>query len=379
MKIILFLLIISSYVCSNEVRNAPLFKSNKIVGMGNANISFVDDQDAIFYNPANMDVLNKNLHISLAQAGVTVDNSLISFASLIMANTNNFKNFASNIEKVNTEFANLMAQYDQQYMTAQANTDFSLTVHQFGLGVWSNASVTTHYDDGIFVPYPIARNELETTAQLSFGYRIFKQLSVGISPKYWIRVTDTVGINLVEGFSSITSSGEEEYNIIDSSNRFSRIASGEDSPFDYDHLSFDLAFTHHLSNFRTSLVLRDIYETTLGYNLSQEDVRMIVDLGVGYRVVYVEDLLNIKQILLTTELQDAFNDKTFFTKVNAGAELNLFPFMVRGGITSGYFTYGATLQFIGVRFDFASSAEEGGDLPGIEEVRNYRFGLRLGI
>lgn len=380
MKIFIFIMLLGSLVVGKERRTGPLFQSTKISGMGNANISFVNDQDAIYYNPAAMDVLNKKFHLSLAQTGIIIDDNLLGFASMLMANTKNFKKFADDIESINAEFAKSVSQYDQKWMKVEALGNFDFTVNQFGLGTWSRATIGTYYDDGIFLPEPKTRNELEMSSQLSFGYRLLKNVSVGIAPKYWIRVTDTATVPISKAdISFSTSEGVTSSSVLDSTNRFYRIANEIESPFDYDHLSFDLGLIYHLSNTRLSVVLRDFYETTIGDNLSQEEVIMVTDLGVGYRPVYIETILNIKEITISAELKDAFGDNDLFNKFHSGLEVNMYPFMIRTGISSGYFTYGATLQFIGVRFDFASTAEEGGQLPGIEELRSYRLGLKLGI
>ncbi len=371
MRIIFLLLCLCAVVVAQEQSVAPFFASSQILGMGNANISFVEDQEAMYYNPANLDVLDRNFHVSLGQTAITLDDNLMSFASLVLANSGNFKKIATEIEKVNTQFADIMSKYDQKYMNAQAQGDLSITIGQFGLGIWSKALVSAYYDDGIFIPYPLMKNQVEMTAQLSYGFRLFQNLSVGISPKYWVRVTDTAVVDLLDE--------DGLNNAVNSTDRFSRIADGEESIFDYDHLGLDLGFTYHLSNFRASLVLRDLLETSLNKDLSNESVRMSCDLGVGYRVVKLEEITKIKKLLFTAELKDAFNDKSFFTKLNLGGELCIFPFTIRGGITSGYFTYGATLQFIGVKFDFTSFATEGGEFAGIEEIRRYMFNIRLGI
>jgi len=377
-KILIILICLTGFIFS-EKRTAPVYENSKISGMGNANMSFVNDQNAIYYNPAAMDVLEKNFHISIAQTGIVIDDNVLGFASLLMANIRTFKKFATDIENINAQFAKSIIPYDQKWMKVQAQSDFDFTIKQFGLGAWSKATIATYYDDGIFLPEPKTRNELEMSTQVSFGYRLLKNVSIGVSPKYWIRVTDTATVPVTKQNISLASNSDNSFSVLDSSNRFFRIANGIESPFDYDHLSFDLGLIYHLSNIRFSLVFRDLYETTLGFNLSDEDIRMRTDLGVGYRVVYLEDLLDVRAITLTTEIQDVFGGDVFFKKLHSGVEVNMFPFMVRAGISSGYFTYGATLQFIGVRFDFASNAQEGGVLPGIEEIRNYRIGLKLGI
>ena len=115
------------------------------------------------------------------------------------------------------------------------------------------------------------------------------------------------------------------------------------------------------------------------FHTGSADASVMVDLGFGVRFVGVEEMFDIRQVLHTIELHDVLGDDHFFKKVNSGVEIDHHPFALRGGISQGYFTWGASMSFIGIRADFASFAREEGRFPGMRENRTYHLGLRFGI
>jgi hypothetical protein len=147
--------------------------------------------------------------------------------------------------------------------------------------------------------------------------------------------------------------------------------------------SFDIGFMHDWSGFRFAWDVKDIFGVVGG-----EWVMPQLDLGCAYFFPQLEPVAFIRNLIVAFEISHLlkFEEKTekyeqFAKKLHLGAEIDMHYAALRGGISQGYFTFGAGLAFGGVNLDYAFFTEErgyfAGQWPNKKHVLSLSFGIRI--
>jgi len=363
------------YIFSNTLLygyTSPRFYSLENLAKGNSDIVFFNNRYGMYYNPALMDGSDQIFYLTLTDIGFAFERSFLDFSEFVLTNLLNFKRFTSNPEYINKSFQDKTGVFDMRYLHLGNYIEADIQALGIGLGVWGYNNLAVSYDDGVYFPIVRVKGKMAYSSQISYGFRLLKQLSMGISLRYWIYPQDYAFISILDVVNKIE--GDDSTTLFkDTSGVFYQLENGSFDLKDYTHLSLDLGYIYYMKNIRIGFVIRDLVHV-----LSTDKVDKSFDIGFGYRFIALEDFFDINRIIYTFSISDLTGDYALGKKINTGMEVSWIPIGFMVGISQGYPTWGFFVRYVGVKVSFASYAEEEGDYPGVNELRTYRFGIMVG-
>ncbi len=355
-------------------------------GRGGAGVALMDSTYAMFYNPAQLG--ENEFRLSLPSVGLTVyhpyallkeDENGNSAFKTIMQNMNNLSAIVDPVLSViGTQFAPLVT----------VDTAVGLTL-PFGLGLGVYASDTVYTYDGTII------DEVDVSASLGIGYKIklgSLSLSLGAAAKF-----NTLAFNERLAASSIIATK-------DMSKITVGVASGWAPMLD---AGVTLDYENGANKFSAAVVMSDLnlmgeYKMDIS-SIAMSDISSAAtdimkldrngDLkikgdvnltaGIGYtldlKLIKMKAALDLNDIIGLTKTNGDLNYRVLLKHVNAGLELSLIDMLtVRGGLNSGYYTLGASVDLYAIRIDAAYFWNEMGSYAGERGLDGLTIRFNLG-
>jgi len=350
----------------------PQYQGSRALGMGGAFTALSDDWTALHYNPAGLAFLNSPLdagimvRFDLGDAfGVAGD--AVNIAGL---HGNSFQNVDS-LATDNTLVDDMMA-FDNRPLRfgtmpemhfAAKSTDPDLPLG-IGAGWFMLSRGQFELDKGIYIPSAEGRVRTDLIFRIGGAIAPWHGLAIGLAPTLgtYSEIEQSIGIEdyQVAG-DSLTAKLDREQQ------RIYRPGFGAG-------LSFGLLYEILPTEFRVGMAVQDLFLT-----LNDEAVPTAVNFGIAYLPAVLRKQGALRYVNFALDIEDAFADKPFLTKLDFGAEMSMSLAQIRGGFRGGYPCYGLTLNLFIMQFEFTSYAEELGYFAGQWEDRHYLFSMNLGL
>lgn len=380
-----------------QAASGPQQRSLRALSMGNAFVALVDDKDALYYNPAGLDLIN-TLGNASARPGLAAypRNRLNARVNLIgsavpIGEANDFFQFfkdhkegltggLDDMRSDSTLFPEL-AQFDRKPIELGFFNGLEFAMHDYGAAVWSDSRVAPYADVGVLLPQGgIKTIELDAVFQAAAAHPFLNnRLSVGAG--YRLANRQTVHDYQIAA-SSFTDGGDEVRDEV------------------LDTLSEKLAGLSDFSSWGHAVDVGALWQQTtwlrfgaslqnFGMYLNHEFVTPEFTAG----AVVTPPLLSTggmfaRKVNVALDLEDLFNDERNYkplSKVNVGAEVEqdlwwVASLRLGAGFKGGYWTAGTGLSlFSAVHIEAATWAEEGGYYTGQVENRFYAFRVGVGL
>ena len=395
---------------------APTHHSLRAESMGNAHVAVVDDKEAIYFNYAGLNQINRlgnyekrpeqgyyprnifDMRLNLGASGPidaffdtyrdaidiqdmykrvnnAVDETGIAQQSLLL------DTLASHPELINT-----LNSYDHRYLTTKVKMDAELAFHNFGGAIWVDGSIAPYIDGGLVIPYlAIDTFYIDAVIQGGISYGFTDNFSVGVGLKAAKRQkVETIFIDITN-YETITDTLED------------RIDDARGDIFDMETISMGMDFGvlwQATRELRVGASLRDIYFK----ELSGDRITPNLTVGMNYSPRFFNiNTAYARKFNIALDYADAFNNERnykFFSHINFGLEaeqvLLAWPGLnnqIRAlmgrlafGLKGGYPTAGVSLEVLHVlTLEFATWGDEKGYYTGQEEERTYMGQLSIGF
>ncbi|WP_300669754.1 conjugal transfer protein TraF [Desulfoluna sp.] len=326
------------------------------LGMGGAFTAIADDQNAINYNPAGLS--------RTEGFGLGILNPMVEFSE---DSADLYKDF-DDIDQDNTsEVSELLKKYvgDTNHIKVAGDVYAGFRFRDVGVMV---AGVGRGYADMVIrnPTYP----ELHLVSDIDYGGQVGVGYALPMVP----------GLSLGVGVKALNrTSIDEVYTAMDiADNDFGDTL--EDDEKDGSDASMDLGMIwsrdiQGLTQVNLGLAAINIKEMDFGEARDQKS-----QVNVGVALAQTFSGFTLTEALDYHDLTDNLTgDGSTEKKMHLGAELE-FPILLalRAGLSQGYYTAGATVNFKVLRFDVATYGEEVGVHAGQKEDRRYAAQLSLG-
>jgi hypothetical protein len=400
--IVLCLLLLNTFA-----RKGPNNKGIRALGMGNAFVAVAEDKDAIYYNPAGLNLMNKlGNYEKRPDLGYYPDNWLdmrIGIGALLpdlvdvgTKGVNAYNNHNDTFKKLSGDSAasalaedttlyNDFTFIDRYPIKLGIRTDMEIAFHNFGAAFWTEVTTTPFIDMGIIVPGAgVKTTEAYVVGQLAFAFEWNKKLSFGTGYRL-VKYAQFRELEIgIDNATSITDTLQKEATSI--------LAEAAD----ISH-AFDIGTMYQWQrDVRLGAALQNIF---IG-DLNGESVTPELTFGIAYSPRKLQrNTAYSRKVNFALDFEDALNnDKNykFFSHLNFGAEFEqillaipsvtlgsnarLLKGRVAGGFKGGYWTAGLGLELVRfVHLDIVSWADETGYFTGQEPERTYVVEIAIGL
>ncbi|MCF0216907.1 MAG: hypothetical protein HUK21_10595 [Fibrobacteraceae bacterium] len=404
-------------VAASFAAKAPTHHSLRAESMGNAHVAVVDDKEAIYYNYAGLNQINRlgnyelrpeqgyyprnmiDMRLNLGGAGPFEEyfstygdaKDLYKLYARIHAAEveNNMASGSLLIDSLSKhpELIETLNSYDHEYMAMKIKMDAELAIHNFGGAVWVDGNVAPYFDGGLVLPFmAIDTFYIDGVIQLGFAYGFTDNFSAGIGVKGAKREKVEMITFDILNYENVSDTLEDRYH------------DATDNIFDLNSISvgMDFGLLYQLTReLRIGASLRDVYfkdlagdkidpNFTIGFNYSPRFFNK--NTGFGRKFNFACDYENAFQS----------GDRNYkpLSHVNFGVEweqnllawpgyhyaIRALAMRLAGGFKGGYPTAGFSLEVLRVfTFEFATWAEELGYYTGQDEERIYMGQLSIGF
>ena len=412
----LLVLLTLSIVATSFAAKAPTHRSIRAEAMGNAHVALVDDKEAIYFNYAGLNQINRlgnydlrpeqgyyprnigDMRLNLGGAGpFETYFSTYNVAKDVQKIYNNASKVAkdkglkeSNVlldsHAKHPELIHKMNSYDHKYLTMKIKMDAEMAFHNFGGAIWIDGNVAPYMDAGLIVPQIVIDTfYIDGVAQIGTAYGFTDEFSAGIGIKFAKRhKVESVKINMAN-YDDIQDTLEDRYH------------DAADQIFDFDEVSagLDLGVLYQLTReLRLGMSLRDIYFK----ELAGDKITPNLTAGINYSPRFFNRNMGFgRKFNIAVDFADALNGQNNykpFSHLNMGLEVEqtllawpgystafrALALRLSGGFKGGYPAAGfaiEALRFITV--EFATWAEELGYYTGQDEERIYMGQLSIGF
>lgn len=384
--------------------------------MGNAHVAVVDDKEAIYFNYAGLNQINRlgnyakrpeqgyyPRNIFDMRLNVGASGPLEAFFDTYQ-DAIDIQNMYKRVDKAaeqtgqpqrsllldtlasHPELINTLNSYDHRYLTTKVKMDAELAFHNFGGAIWVDGSMAPYIDGGLVIPYlAIDTFYVDAVMQGGFAYGITDEISFGLGLKAAKRQKVEMIVIDITNYESLNDTLED------------RISDAQDDIFDMETISMGMDFGmlwQATRELRVGASLRDVYFKELSGD------KFTPDLTVGLN--YSPRFFNIntayaRKFNIAFDYADAFNSERnykFFSHINFGLEaeqvLLAWPGLnnqIRAlmgrlafGFKGGYPSAGISLEALHVlTLEFATWAEEKGYYTGQDEERTYMGQISIGF
>ena len=412
----LLVLLTLSIVAASFAAKAPTHRSIRAEAMGNAHVALVDDKEAIYFNYAGLNQINRlgnydlrpeqgyyprnigDMRLNLGGAGpFETYFSTYNVAKDVQKIYNNASKVAKDkgLKESNVlldslakhpELIHKMNSYDHKYLTMKIKMDAEMAFHNFGGAIWIDGNVAPYMDAGLIVPQIVIDTfYIDGVAQIGTAYGFTDEFSAGIGIKFAKRhKVESVKINMAN-YDDIQDTLEDRYH------------DAADQIFDFDEVSagLDLGVLYQLTReLRLGMSLRDIYFK----ELAGDKITPNLTAGINYSPRFFNRNMGFgRKFNIAVDFADALNGQNNykpFSHLNMGLEVEqtllawpgystafrALALRLSGGFKGGYPAAGfaiEALRFITV--EFATWAEELGYYTGQDEERIYMGQLSIGF
>lgn len=405
MRILIVLLCLTAFAFA---RKGPNFTSLRAAAMGNAFVAVVDDREAIYYNPAGLNLINRlGNYEKRPDLGYYVNNWLdmrlntrVMLPDMLGVGLDIYR-FNNNHEETigelgggneiealsaDSSFYNDVTFIDRLALPLGVGFSGELAFHNFGGAIWAEAVASPLLDVGVVVPgFGVEYIEVNATAQMGFAANLFDpNLSLGLGGRL-VKSERTASYELgLDNYDTFTDTLDKELDgVMDNLENFSTV--------------MDLGVLYQIKrDVRLGAALQNVYfNELLGESVTPE-----LTVGVAFSPRRWQNNSNFaRKLNFALDFEDLLNNDReykFFSKVNFGFEIEqvlaTIPYLAFGeyfrfaktrlgaGFKGGYWTLGAGLELLSVfHFEFATWAEEKGYYTGQNPERTYVGNLGIGF
>ncbi len=375
--------------------SGPQYRSLRGLAMGNAFVAIVDDKEAIYYNPAGLNLINA-LGNAAARPGLANYprnriNARVNMvgAALPLGDFKDFYGFFKDHKKSfsddstmrsdNTLF-NDLAPFDRRPVEIGLLHGAEFAMHNFGAAYWADARIAPYADVGVLLPQAgIETIQLDAVVQVA-GAHGFLNNRLAAGGGYRLANRQTVRNFQVAASEFATDGGQSVLNQVQDTinDKFSNLSDFTT----YGH-GIDLGALWQ----QTSWLRFGASMQNMGMYLNHEYVtpELTVGLAISPPLASTGRMFS-RKVNLALDLEDILNDERNYrllSKVNFGAEVQqdlwwLASLRLSGGYKGGYWAAGTGLDLLtAIHIEAASWAEEVGSYTGHIEDRYYA--LRVGV
>jgi hypothetical protein len=413
----------------------PEYRSLRVHGMGGAFVAVADNKDALYYNPAGLNLINRlgnfeynpdmgymprqrfelkiiSLSFSLPANEITDMKNVCGTRGISRAIKNsfffNFSSFGdmdwcptiSDIAPDNAEFwtdslaahqelAQKLTKLDHRLIEIGTQISFlEFAMHNFGFSVWSKTAASPYIDLGVILPYfgydPI---QLDIVAQTAFAFSPVENWSVGLGFKTAKRYKQPRYDFFLEYNPNSNDVNYQKY--LDSlENRWDNFAG--DSLLNFKNINFALDFgvLYQITRqIRLGSSLRNVFFS----KLAGEDITPNWSIGAMASPMILQSNSwwerKINFAMDFADILDGTLGSMFFSHLNFGTEIEqtivpaIFNVKAGTGFEGGYFAFNVALGFINdvIVLRGGSHAEERGSKTGQKEQRFWTGELSIGF
>lgn len=386
------LICIGTFTTESFAIQGPEHKSLRPLAMGNAFVALVDNKDAIYYNPAGLNLMGRlgnrkrrpemgyypsnyiDMHLNFFGAGLPFGTAFDLY-KLYQKHDTSFTGGLEELQNDQTLSSDLI-EFDRQPINFALLFEGELAVHNFGGAIWADVEVSPFLDVGIVLPQAgIERIKADAVMEVGMAYPFLRdRLSLGIGGRIAFRETITqvqIGVgDLPDINNTVKDTLENHYSLISD---ISRVGLGLNLGFLWQQTR-TLRFGGAVQN--------------LLMELNGEKVTPEYTVGLAWSPMIFQNNYRWKRkINFALDYEDFLEHERAYmplSKINFGAEWEqtLIPHILKGrisgGFKGGYLSAGLggnLLTFL--HYEFATWAEEGGYYTGQKEERYYvmKFGL----
>ena len=381
-----------------EAASGPQYRSLRALSMGNAFVAVVDDKDALYYNPAGLNLINRlgnpvarpglaayprtrfNARVNVIGGTAPVGN-LLDFRDLFRDHRDAFGSDSA-FRTGGNGLLTALNPFDRLPVEVGLMHGAEFALHNYGAAYWLDARAAPYADVGILIPQAGVKTiQLDAVLQLAAAHSFLNnRLAAGAG--YRLASRQTV----------------HEFQV--STNDF--IEDGGQPVIDRVQDTLNAKFTNmqDMSTYGHGLDLGVLWQQTswlrlgasiqnLGMHLDNELVTPEFTVGAAFTPSPLSTGGRFpRKVNFALDIEDLFNNERNykpFSKVNFGAEVeqSLWWFAAAraaAGFKGGYWTAGAGLSLINaIHLEAASWAEEGGLYTGHIEDRYYAFRVGFGF
>lgn len=328
-------------------------------GMGNAFLAVADDANAIFYNPAALAKV-KGLHFNLLDIHVSAD-SLSTFEKLKSAV---FDSQPTNILNPNKQALgiNLKPTFLMPYFGISF---FNQALGYFDLDILQNERI-------------IAQGYNDLGAAIAFGIPFSPYFSFG----FGLRAIQRSSINLDRNTSELISElGIDSLTFIsDPWNALNRyLGVGYAFPL-FGSIMFSIPKISHSAPLIQLTAAMDHIGDTHFTQISGTNTPSNLKSTLHFGSLLQYQMSKKNYLNIAADFKDAFQNDLLTNKIHLGVELKTQYFGLRSGVSQGYPTFGASLEFPPqTRLHFSTFAMEMGNSLWEREERWYQVQLIIGF
>ena len=378
--------------------SAPQHKTLRPLSMGNAFVAVVDDKDALYYNPAGLNLINRlgNSYRRPSQAnyprnrfdarinGLGVAVPVQDYAPFWNFYDAHKASFGS-VEEVKQDTTLLadLAPIDGRPIPLNYMAGIEFAMNNYGAAYWANAQIAPLIHANPLFPTPEVRDiTVDQVVQLGVAHSFLRErLAVGIG----YRLVNRQQIRQLEISSSQMTSDSGQQQIQDDM---------------IDSVTTKLKNLSDLSTYGHGVDIGALWQQTswlrvggavqnIGLVLNDEVINPKVTVGfVITPPIASKGGIFARKVNIAVDFEDAFNTEKNYkplSKLNFGAEIEqygwrIFSVRVSGGFKGGYWTAGGGVSLFDlVHVEAASWADEGGYYTGQIEERLYAINVGVGF
>ena len=403
----LFLLAASAYAAK-----APTHRSIRAEAMGNAHVALVDDKEAIYFNYAGLNQINRlgnyekrpeqgyyprnigDMRINFGGAGpfetyfstynVAKDLQKLYQDAHNEAEANGLSASTVLLDSLSAhpELVHKMNNYDHKYLSMKIKADAELAFHNFGGALWVDGNVAPYLDAGLVIPQiAVDTFYVDAVAQVGAAYEFSAGIGLKIAKRHKVENIHVTVMN----YNALQDTLEDRYH------------DAADELFDFDAVSaaLDLGLLYQITReVRLGVSLRDIYFK----DLAGDKITPNLTAGINYSPRFFNKNTGFgRKFNVAFDFADALNGQNNykpFSHINFGFEveqtllawpgynnaIRALALRLSGGFKGGYPSAGFALEVL--RFftlEFATWAEELGYYTGQDEERIYMGQLSIGF
>lgn len=417
MKRILTLIACLGVAVASFAAKAPTHHSLRAEAMGNAHVAVVDDKEAIYFNYAGLNQINRlgnyakkpeqgyyprnfigDMRLNLGGAGpfekyFSTYNDVKDLQQLYLRANEVARAF--NLSSTNVlmdsltahpELIHTLNSYDHKYLDMRIKMDAEMAFHNFGGAIWVDGSIAPYLDGGLILPFmAVDTFYIDAVMQGGIAYGFTDNLSVGIGGKVAKRQkVETITMDVMN-YNTLQDTLEDRYH------------DATDHIFDFNSISagLDIGVLYQLTReVRLGFSARDIYFK----ELSGDKIIPNLSAGVNYSPRFFNKNTGYaRKFNIAVDYADAISDENNYkplSHVNFGLEveqnilawpgynneIRALALRVAGGFKGGYPTAGIGLEVLRFfTFELATWAEERGYYTGQDEERVYMAEISLGF
>lgn len=357
---IITVILCSTILCLAMVASAEqglIYRDVRSIGMGDARIAGGRPSVAFVNNPALLTKV-QGVRFSIPMLPFYYNDDLVDMGNFIKDNKDKFENFDELPVEDREAFLKDLEPYDGKWarvnVSPMVNIAGSFLGNSIGLAVYSTDDISFKVDRGIYEPRVWGEGATNTVVALGFAKpltMLIPGLCVGANLKYIDRRTAPLFQIKASDLGDIEETIEP---ILDSANDNSE-----------SHYAMDLG-----TLWNVPLIDSDVGATIQNLGYAQ---RASVDFGIAKKMYN-------DRLVLQADYIDFFdnNKENLFKKIHFGGEYSISVLALRAGVSSGYPTVGAGLDFGVISIDAAYFIEELSNAPGVNEDERMAFQLRLG-